>query len=120
MPRDPLSFNSSLVHGYVGCYRLIAKIRKLGGGKSVEAHPELFFDGRYWDVEYATLDYGRATATEAAQAQILRYYASLLTDAVWLAEQDPTDLAEASRARLLRAALALELLTANVARESDS
>jgi len=86
----------------------------------LEAHPELFFDGRYWDVEYATLDYGRATATEAAQAQILRYYASLLTDAVWLAEQDPTDLAEASRARLLRAALALELLTANVARESDS
>ncbi len=86
----------------------------------LEAHPELFFDSQYWDVEYATLDYGRATATEAAQAQILRYYASLLTDAVWLAEQDHTDLAEASRARLLRAALALELLTANVARESDS
>jgi hypothetical protein len=86
----------------------------------LETHPELFFDGRYWDVEYATLDYGRANATEAAQAQILRYYASLLTDAVWLAEQDPTDLAEASRARLLRAALALELLTANVARESNS
>lgn len=85
----------------------------------LELHPELFFDGRYWDVEYATLDYGRATATEAAQTQILRYYASLLTDAAWLAEQDATDLAEASRARLLRAALALELLTANVARESD-
>lgn len=85
----------------------------------LETHPELFFDSRYWDVEYATVDYERASATEAAQAQILRYYASLLTDAVWLAEQDPTDLAEASRARLLRAALALELLTVNVARESN-
>ncbi len=29
MPRDPLSFNSSLVHGYVGCYRAAASPEKL-------------------------------------------------------------------------------------------
>lgn len=75
-------------------------------------HPELFFDGRYWDTAYDTLDYGRPAATEEAQSQVVRYYASLLTDAIWLAEQDPTDLAAASRPRLLRAAMALELLSA--------
>jgi hypothetical protein len=75
-----------------------------------ERHPEQFFDGLYWDTLYSTLDYGRPAATEEAQAQVLRYFASLLSDAVWLAEQDPEDLAGASRARLLRAALALELL----------
>jgi len=75
-----------------------------------EAHPELFFDGRFWDVPYASLDFGVPSATEEARTQLLRYYASLLADAVWLADQDTTDLEETSRPRLLRAALALELL----------
>jgi hypothetical protein len=73
-----------------------------------ERYPELFLDGRYWDTPYASIDY--ASQTEAAKAQIVRYYAGLLADAVWLAEQDPADLAELSRARLLRASLALDLL----------
>lgn len=81
--------------------------------KFFERHPELFFDGRYWDATYSVLDYGDAAATEEARLQVVRYYSSLLTDAFWLAEHDPNELAEASRARLLRAALALELLVAN-------
>jgi hypothetical protein len=74
-----------------------------------ERYPELFLDGRYWDTPYASIDY--ASQTEAAKAQIVRYYTGLLADAIWLAEQDPADLAELSRARLLRASLALDLLS---------
>lgn len=79
-----------------------------------EQHPELFFDGHYWDAPYSRLDYSVASATEEAQKQTVRHYASLLSDAVWLAEQDPSDLDVVSRPRLLRAALALELLEPSV------
>ena len=73
-----------------------------------ERYPELFLDGRYWDTPYATIDYG--SQTESAKTQIVRYYTGLLADAIWLSEQDPADLAELGRARLLRASLALDLL----------
>lgn len=84
-----------------------------------EAHPELFLDGNYWDVEYATLDYGRPAVTEEARGRIARHHANLLGDAVWLAEQDATDLERASRERLLRAALALELLADTAPPENE-
>jgi hypothetical protein len=77
-------------------------------------HPELFLDGKCWDTEYATLDYDLPVATEVARSQVVRHYESLLSDAIWLAEQDPGDLAQESRARLLRAMYALELLVPNV------
>lgn len=76
----------------------------------VERHPDLFFDGRHWDAPYAALDFERPTATDAARRQVVAYFVSLMTDAVWLAEQDSLELDAASRPRLLRAALALELL----------
>jgi hypothetical protein len=88
--------------------------------KFFERHSELFFDGRYWDAPYSVLDYGDAAATEEARLQVVRYYSSLLTDALWLAEHDPSELSEASRARLLRAALALELLAANEETEEET
>ncbi len=81
-----------------------------------ERHPELFFDGRYWDTAYAALDLGDPALTEEARAEVLRRYYSLLVDAVWLADQDADDLASAGRTRLLRAALALELLSADQVR----
>ncbi len=73
-------------------------------------HPELFVDGKCWDDEYGTLDYGSPSATEIAQQQVVRSYKSLLADAVWLAEQDLSGIEEVSRPRLLRAMHALELL----------
>jgi hypothetical protein len=85
-----------------------------------ETHPDLFFDGRYWDVPFSTLNYGIPSATEEAQAQIVRYYASLLSDVIWLAEQDATELADASRPRLLRAALALDLISGDAVREDGA
>jgi hypothetical protein len=79
-------------------------------GDFFSSHPELFLDGKCWDDAYTTLDYGRPLATEAAKKQIARHYESLLADAVWLADQDAGDLADAHRTRLLRAQLAIELL----------
>ncbi|HZZ80577.1 MAG TPA: ATP-binding protein [Gemmataceae bacterium] len=73
-------------------------------------HPEQFLDGNCWDDAYATLDYGRAAATQEAQARLVRYYESLFADVVWLAEQDPADIVDTQRPRLLRAQLAIELL----------
>ena len=78
--------------------------------KFFSRHPELFFDGQYWDEGYSELDYGRPSATEEAKAQLVRHFVGLLADAIWLAEQDVDDLAAADRARLLRASLSLELL----------
>lgn len=85
-----------------------------------EAHTDLFMDGKYWDVPYSSLDFGREDVTNAAREQIKRLYISLLTDAIWLAEQDPSELAVASRTRLLRAALALEILESEVAGEEET
>jgi hypothetical protein len=84
-----------------------------------QRHPEFFFDRRYWDTSYSALDFGIASATDEARAQRLRYYLSLLADAAWLADQDQGDLESASRARLLRASLAVELLEAGTSMESE-
>lgn len=80
-----------------------------------ERHPEMFFDGNYWQARYASLDFERPSATEAARAQLVTHYSGLLTDAMWLADQDGIELGASSRPRVLRAALALELL----ARETE-
>ena len=52
-----------------------------------------------------------ADANEIAQAHVVRRYSSLLADAVWVANQDPGDLANLDRARLLRVQTAVELLS---------
>lgn len=80
-----------------------------------ESHPELFMDGRHWDVPYDSLDYGREDLTAAAREQIKRAFLALLTDVIWLAEADTSDLADATRGRLLRAALAVDELESEVA-----
>ena len=75
------------------------------------SHPELFFDGKCWDDAYGTLDYGVASATQEAQARVLKHYEALIADTVWIADQDTVDASETERARLLRAQLAVDLLT---------
>lgn len=86
----------------------------------LEIHPEFFLDGRYWDTTYATLDYGGAAATEEARYRVVQYYLNMMSDAVWLEEQDPGDLATTSRPRLLRAKMALELLAPSADIESSA
>jgi len=75
-----------------------------------QEHPDFFLDGHYWETPYVDLDYGSRAATDEARAQVVRYYISLIQDAIWLEEQDPETLAETNRSRLLRSALALDLL----------
>ena len=76
----------------------------------IEHHPELFFDGHYWDEEYGTLDYNNPAITEEARRRTLEHFLGLLEDAIWLEELDPADASLYGRERVLRAALALELL----------
>ena len=80
----------------------------------IVAHPDLFFDGRCWPDSYADLDYGHPSANDAARRQLVEQYESLLRDASWLSEQDLHDLETSPRARLLRAMLAVELLSTAV------
>jgi hypothetical protein len=75
-----------------------------------EGHPELFFDGRYWDEAYQDTGFDVPQAAEEARARLVAYYSGLISDAGWLADQDQADLESASRGRLLRASLALDLL----------
>jgi hypothetical protein len=76
----------------------------------VIAHPDLFLDGRCWEDSYADLDYMHPAATDEARKRVVRHYEALLADVVWLSEQSTADLEVAPRERVLRAALAVELL----------
>ncbi len=78
------------------------------------AHPELFFDGRYWDVAYEGLIEAYSADMDEARDAVTHHYGSLIGDAIWLADQDGADATRISRDRLLRAALAIDLLRANV------
>lgn len=76
----------------------------------IMSHPDLFFDGQCWEDAYSDLDYLHPSATAEARRRVLQQYEALLTDAVWLSEQDAADLDVAPREKVLRAALAIELL----------
>jgi hypothetical protein len=80
-----------------------------------EEHPEFFFDGKYWDLPYETMDLGDTEATDAARIRAVRTRSALISDAIWLAEQDAEDLSDAGRTRLMRAALSLDLLMEDLA-----
>ena len=78
-------------------------------------HPELFFDGRYWDDEYLGLDYGAEAVTIEARALLRSRYDAYLVDAVWLANQTPSEIDRATRDLLVRATCSLRLLRPDVA-----
>jgi hypothetical protein len=76
----------------------------------VETRPELCFDGKVWDTAYADLDYGDPEITEEARNSVLARYVGLISDAIWLSEQDNSDLANSPREEVIRAVLSLSLL----------
>lgn len=78
-------------------------------------HPALFLDGKYWEDEYANLDYGAPEVTAEARSLVLARYDAYLADAVWLAGQSPADLERSSRDALIRASLSLKLLLPDTA-----
>jgi hypothetical protein len=85
----------------------------------VSEHPELFFDGKYWDVRYANLDYGSPTMIDAAKAEVIKTYAGWLEDAAWLSETEGGALISPNRDRLLRASMSLRLLSESIATTED-
>jgi hypothetical protein len=79
----------------------------------VQAKPELFFDGKYWDQPYLNLDYGNERVNSDARLRVAERFGSFLADAVWLATQSPRDLDHHDRDELIRAALSLRLIRAD-------
>jgi hypothetical protein len=77
-----------------------------------EGHPELFFDGRYWDEAYEDTGFDLPQAVNEARGRLVAYYSGLISDAAWLGDQDPADLEVARREQILRASLAVDLLEA--------
>jgi hypothetical protein len=76
----------------------------------VERHPEYCFDGKVWDEPYEILEYGDNDITTAVRDGIVARYVGLINDAIWLARQDTSDLANSSREELIRATMSLRLL----------
>ena len=86
----------------------------------VLSNPAMFFDGNYWDEAYSALDFGSSAATDEARARTFGHYRGLLADAVWLAQQTPSELESMTRERLMRAFLATELLAPTGSAVDDS
>jgi hypothetical protein len=76
----------------------------------VGAHPELFFDGRFWEQPHATLDYGSDKVNVEARRRVLERFDNYLADAAWLTSQSPRDLDRNDRDAVIRATLSLRLL----------
>jgi hypothetical protein len=77
-------------------------------------HPDMFFDGQYWDDAYKTVDFGSDIVTAEARERVQSRYDAYLVDAVWLANQAPSDLEQAARDALIRASCSLRLLRPDV------
>lgn len=76
----------------------------------VERHPEHCFDGKVWDEPFEALEYGDKDLTASVRDSVVARYIGLINDAIWLARQDVSDLANNSREELVRATMSLRLL----------
>jgi hypothetical protein len=83
-------------------------------------NPHLFFDGRCWDNPYSTLDFPDLGSIEEAKRRVVKHYEALMVDAAWLAELGLSASGGTPRERLLRAALALDLLTPSTGSAADA
>jgi hypothetical protein len=79
-------------------------------GRVVEVFPELCFDGAFWDVPYAALDYGDPQLTARARQQVTDRAKSLVSDAAWLADADATALGTVRKEELVRGLMSVFLL----------
>lgn len=77
----------------------------------VGEHPELFFDGKFWDEPFTNLDYGSHKVNEEARQRVLERYMSYLADVTWLASQSPRDLDRCERDELIRASLSIRIIS---------
>lgn len=78
-------------------------------------HPELFLDGHFWEDPYTALDFGSEPITAQARQATVDRYDAYFNDAIWLANQTPEHLENASRDEVIRATCSIRLLRPDVA-----
>jgi hypothetical protein len=76
--------------------------------KFLEQHPELYFDGNFWDAVYTEL--GTDRHSDAHRAMTLSYYVGLINDVVWLEERGVIGIENSERDRYKRALLSISIL----------
>ncbi len=81
----------------------------------LNSRPEIFFDGRYWEEPFESVDYGDADITQDARSATVARYDAYVGDAIWLSEQTPSDLDRALRDAIIRATCSLRLLRPDIA-----
>jgi hypothetical protein len=108
--RDVADHRALIADGRFWDYADGQSLRELFG-----RHPELFLDGRYWDDTFAGIDFGAERVTQEARYRLVTRYDAYLGDAIWLANQTPSDLERASRDTIIRATCSLRLLRPDVA-----
>ena len=86
-------------------YADLESLRKL-----FNRRPEMFLDGRFWNDGYAAIDFGNDGVTEQARRGVLVRYDAYFGDAIWLANQSPSDVDRASRDVVIRATCSVRLL----------
>lgn len=107
--RDVPDHKSLIADGRFWDYADVESLRTL-----FNRHPELFLDGRFWNDAYASADFGNAAVTEQAREAVRARYDAYLSDAVWLANQSPSDVDRASRDAVIRATCSVRLLKSDV------
>jgi hypothetical protein len=107
--RDVPDHKSLITDGRFWDYADVESLRTL-----FNRHPELFLDGRFWNDAYASADFGNAAVTEQAREAVRARYDAYLSDAVWLANQSPSDVDRASRDAVIRATCSVRLLKSDV------
>jgi hypothetical protein len=76
----------------------------------LKGSPELFFDGRYWEDKYTTVDGGDEQLTSVMRERVVSTYAAYLDDLDWLLSLSQQMFDQADRDRLVRVAQSLRLL----------
>lgn len=76
----------------------------------IERHPEVFFDGTFWDAKFSSISYEDIDAKRIAQESILRQFISLVNDVIWLSQQSLSAITDENEGLIIRAKIALEIL----------
>jgi hypothetical protein len=82
-----------------------------------EKNPELYFDGKFWALEYSALNTGNRGIgdVDLQRKEILKEYRGLMQDVVWLENEGPNVVEQSPRGRLLKALYSIDLLKARLA-----
>jgi hypothetical protein len=76
----------------------------------LKGSPHLFFDGRYWEDKYTTVDGGDDELTKVMRERVVSTYVAYLDDVDWLLSLSQQMFDQADRDRLVRVAQSLRLL----------